>query len=203
MWQAMLIAAGLPPTRQIHVHGFINSGGQKMSKSLGNVVNPIEYSDKYGTDALRYYLLAKVSPFEDSDFTKVKFEEAYQADLANGLGNLVARVAAMCVEQKFEIRNSKFEISTDVTKAISEYKFDGAMANIWERIKKADQFVSEKRVWELKDKEREEALTRLVREIRQISVDLVPFMPESAEKISRQFNGEKIIKGESLFPRLT
>lgn len=87
--------------------------------------------------------------------------------------------------------------------ALNEYKFDGAMANIWGRIKRADQFVSEKRVWELKDKEREDALTKLVGEIRQIAIDLAPFMPETAEKIVAQFGGEKIVKGEALFPRLT
>lgn len=203
MWQAMLFAADLPFTRQILIHGFITSGGQKMSKSLGNVIDPLEYSERYGVDALRYYLLAKVSPFEDSDFTKEKFEEAYQADLANGLGNLVARVAAMCGEQKYKIRNTKLEMSIEVAGALGEYRFDSAMASIWERIKKADQFVSEKRVWELKDEERQEPLTKLVREIRQIAVDLQPFMPETAEKISKQFGGEKIVKSKSLFPRLT
>ncbi len=204
MWQAMLIAAGLPATRQIHVHGFINSGGQKMSKSLGNVVNPIEYVEKYGTDALRYYLLAKVSPSEDSDFTKEKFEEAYQADLANGLGNLVARVAAMAVSS--ELSNPKFansQISHDVTEALSEYRFDEAMGSIWGRIKKADQYVSEKKVWALTGEEKSKALLWLVGEIRQIAVDLAPFMPQTAEKIAKQFEGEQIVKGESLFPRLS
>lgn len=203
MWQAMLIAAGLPLTRQILIHGFITSGGQKMSKSLGNVIDPLEYSEKYGTDALRYYLLAKMNPFEDSDFTREKFEEAYQADLANGLGNLVARVAAMAVGGEFSPQDLESNLSAEVASALAEYKFDGAMANIWERIKKADQFVSEKRVWELKDREREAALIALVGDIRQIAVDLQPFMPETAGKIAKQFGGEKIVKGESLFPRLS
>ncbi|MBI1866156.1 MAG: methionine--tRNA ligase, partial [Candidatus Staskawiczbacteria bacterium] len=95
MWQAMLMAADLPPTRQIFIHVFITSGGQKMSKSLGNVIDPFDYVENYGTDALRYYLLAKISPTEDSDFTKEKFEETYNADLANGLGNLVSRSAKL------------------------------------------------------------------------------------------------------------
>ncbi|MFH2019472.1 MAG: methionine--tRNA ligase [bacterium] len=203
MWQAMLMAAGLPPSRQILIHGFITSDGQKMSKSLGNVVNPFEYVSKYGADALRYYLLAKMSPFEDSDFTKEKFEEAYQADLANGLGNLVARVAAMAEGNKFRNQNSEIKTSEDVISALEQYRFDEAMTSIWEKIRKADQFVSEKRVWELKDKEKDEALRRLVGEIRQISVDLTPFMPETAEKIAKQFGGEKIVKSEGLFPRLS
>lgn len=203
MWQAMLIAAGLPPTRQIHVHGFINSGGQKMSKSLGNVVNPIEYVGKYGTDALRYYLLAKVAPAEDSDFTKEKFEEAYQADLANGLGNLVARVAALAERVETRFQTLDVSMSGEVTRALDEYKFDSAMASIWEQIKKADQFVSEKKVWTLTGEERQEALIKLVSEIRQIAVDLAPFIPDTAEKIRAQFAGEKIEKSTPLFPRLT
>jgi methionyl-tRNA synthetase len=203
MWQAMLYAAGLPFTKQVLIHGFITSGGQKMSKSLGNVIDPIEYVEKYGTDALRYYLLAKMNPFEDSDFTREKFEDAYQADLANGLGNLVARVAAMAVNSKFKTRNSKPEISSNVRGALDEYKFDEAMGSIWEKIKSADRYVSEKRVWELKDKEKEEALTSLVGEIRQIAVDLQPFLPETAEKIKNHFAQETITKIPPLFPRLS
>jgi methionyl-tRNA synthetase len=202
MWQAMLIAAGLPPSRQIHIHGFINSGGQKMSKSLGNVVNPIEYVEQYGTDALRYYLLAKVAPGEDSDFTREKFEEAYQADLANGLGNLVARVAAMAEKSDFRFKQQAFKLDDRVVAELKEYKFDIAMGKIWERIKKADQYVSEKRVWELKDNERVVALEWLVAEIRQVAVDLEPFLPETAVKIMKQYGGEKIAKGEALFLRL-
>lgn len=203
MWQAMLIAAKLPPTRQIHIHGFINSGGQKMSKSLGNVVNPLEYVEKYGTDALRYYLLAKISPSEDSDFTREKFEEGYLADLANGLGNLVARVAAMSVGLEQKNKNIEYRMSAEVTKALDEYKFDAAMASIWERIKKADQYVSEKKVWTLAGEEKASAIEKLVGEIRQIAVDLEPFMPETAAKIAKQYAGEKIEKSTPLFPRLS
>ncbi len=202
MWQAMLFAGDLPFTRRILIHGFITSGGAKMSKSLGNVIDPIQYSDKYGADALRYYLLAKVSPFEDSDFTKEKFEEIYRSDLQNGLGNLVARVAAMAEKQDNRFQITETEMSIEVTRALDEYLFDNAMTVIWDQIKKADQFVSEKRVWELKDLARQEALSRLVKIIRQIAVDLEPFMPKTAEKIKAQYGGEKIVKGEPLFPRL-
>lgn len=202
MWQAMLLAADLPPTRQIMIHGFITSGGEKMSKTLGNVVDPMEYVKKYGTDALRYYLLAKIHPFEDSDFTREKFEEVYQADLANGLGNLVARVAAMAVGQTF-VKSDRAGISDKVSQKLNTYRFDEAMAEIWERIRQADQLISEKKVWEMKGQEKEEVLATLVRSIRQIAVDLVPFLPETAEKIMKQYGSEKIVKGEALFPRLS
>ncbi len=95
VWQAMLMSANLPSSKQVIIHGFITSGGQKMSKSLGNVVSPYDVAAKYGTDALRCYLLKEITPFEDGDFTYEKFEESYTANLANGLGNLVARTLAM------------------------------------------------------------------------------------------------------------
>jgi methionyl-tRNA synthetase len=202
MWQAMLMAAGLPNSRQILIHGFINNDGQKMSKSLGNVIDPMEYVAKYGTDALRYYLLAKISPFEDSDFTKNKFEEVYQADLANGLGNLVARVAAMADVADVRFQMIDISMSEEVARALEQYKFDEAMGIIWNQIKKADTLISERRVWELKGEEKKKMLTELVLTIRQIGVDLQPFLPEAAEKILDQFGKERIEKMTPLFPRL-
>lgn len=203
MWQAMLFAAGLPFSRQILIHGFITSGGVKMSKSLGNVIDPIEFSEKYGVDGVRYYLLAKISPFEDSDFTTDKFVETYVADLQNGLGNLVSRVAAMAEKSDLKFKINDLRMSEDVAKMIEEYKFDEALAIIWGRLKIADQYISEKRVWELKDSEKQEALTKLVNEVRQIAIDLTPFMPETAEKIRSYYSAEKITKITPLFPRLT
>jgi len=95
MWQAMLMSAGIKPSNQIFIHGFITSNGQKMSKSLGNVIDPFELVEKYGTDAVRYFFLREVPPTEDGDFTYEKFESRYNSDLAKGLGNLVARVVTM------------------------------------------------------------------------------------------------------------
>ncbi|MBP9670068.1 methionine--tRNA ligase [Candidatus Woesebacteria bacterium] len=203
MWQAMLFAGDLPLTRQILIHGFITSGGVKMSKSLGNVIDPLEYSEKYGVDALRYYLLAKMNPFEDSDFTKEKFEEVYKSDLQNGLGNLVARVAAMAEKSGFSFPAIEVSLSESVDSALQNYKFDTALSAIWDVIKKADQFVSEKKVWTLSGDELQAALSQLVGDIRQIALDLLSFMPETAKKIAAQYNQEKITKAEPMFPRLT
>lgn len=203
MWQAMLLAAGLPTSRQIMIHGFITSGGMKISKSLGNSVDPIEYAEKYGVDALRYYLLAKLDPFEDSDFTKEKFEEVYKADLQNGLGNLVSRVAAMCERTELRITNKELQMSSEVGVSLNNHRFDLAMKDIWDRIKKADQLISEKRVWELAIEEKEIVLRELVDIIRQIAADLVVFMPETAEKIRSSYESNTISKMTPLFPRLT
>ncbi len=200
-WPAMLMSAKLELPKSLLVHGFVTSGGKKMSKTIGNVVDPYALIEKFVVEALRYYLLSQIPTQDDGDLTQERMNTVYVSDLQNGLGNLVARVAAMAVNGQWPMVNG--QISAGVAEALEEYKFDTAMGSIWERIKKADQFVSEKRVWELKDKAREEALTRLVGEIRQIAVDLAPFMPQTAEKINTQFGGEKIVKGEPLFPRLT
>lgn len=203
MWQAMLFAGDLPLTRQILIHGFITSGGVKMSKSLGNVIDPLEYSEKYGIDALRYYLLAKMNPFEDSDFTKEKFEDVYKSDLQNGLGNLVARVAAMSVEIEHKNENIEYRMSKEVALALDEYKLDSAMGIIWDKIKKADQYISENQIWKLVGDEKNKALIKMITEIRQIAADLQPFMPDTASKIATQYSQEKILKSEPMFPRLT
>lgn len=100
IWPGMLLSAGLPLPKSILVHGFIVSGGKKMSKTLGNVVDPFEIGEKYGGDALRYFLLREIPVFEDGDFTIERFETAYTANLANGIGNLASRTAAM-VESYF------------------------------------------------------------------------------------------------------
>lgn len=98
IWPAMLLSAGLPLPKTILVHGFLTSGGKKMSKSLGNVIDPRAFAQKYGTEALRYYFAREISPFEDGDFTEEKFLEVYNANLANGLGNLVSRTLKMATQ---------------------------------------------------------------------------------------------------------
>lgn len=200
IWQAMLIASGLPPSKQIFIHGFISLNGQKISKSLGNTVSPFDLEPKYGTDAIRYFLLAKVHPFEDSDFTFDKFESAYTDDLANGLGNLVSRVAKMA--ENFSFPPIKTDSDPALKKELTNYRFDQALAAIWKKIKHSDTLINQRKVWSLKDKEKSESLTTLVNQIRRIAFDLQPFLPQTSEKILRQFQGPKIASADPLFPRL-
>jgi methionyl-tRNA synthetase len=201
MWQAMLLAADLPTSRQIFIHGFITSGGEKMSKSLGNVIDPVEYAKKYGTDALRYYLLAKISPTEDSDFTKEKFEEVYNADLANGLGNLVARVAKLAELQNLKVSNSEPVIDPTLELALKEFRFDKVLENIWSNIRIYDGIISSEELWKNTEK-KIDRLETIIENILNIAYNLQPFLPETAEKIERQFKGLKIRSSEPLFPRL-
>ena len=202
MWQAMLMSAGLITSKQILVGGFLQSGGQKMSKSLGNVIDPVEWVEKYGVDALRYFLTASVSVFEDSDVTLERFEEAYQASLANGIGNLCARVAAMAEKEGLSVPEEAVEMSPAVIELIEKYEFDGAMSLIWERIAESDGLINSREVWKLEGEEKRGLLIDLVKNLRQIGANLQPFMPETAEKILSQFNSGEIKRTEALFMRL-
>jgi methionyl-tRNA synthetase len=202
MWQAMLMSAGLPTSKQVVVEGFIMSDGAKMSKSLGNVIDPLEYVSKYGTDAVRYFLTAELSVFEDSDMTKTRFEEAFQANLANGIGNLCARVAAMAEKENLKVPEEKLMIRKEVVELLSAYKFDEAMAVIWDLIRSADALINQRQVWKLEGEEKIAALTELVKIVRQVGTDLAPFMPATAEKIMAQYGVVEIKKAENLFQRL-
>lgn len=202
MWQAMLMSAGLPNSRQIIIHGFITSNGQKMSKSLGNVIDPLEIVEKYGTDALRYWLTSQFNPFEDADFTWEKFNKTYNADLANGLGNLVSRVAKLCEKNDLEVKDYQTKLNTEVDKLLKDYKFNEALDLIWKKITKADKIINDQKPWELDKEEANKVLEPLVEKIQEIAFNLQPFLPETAEKILNQFKGPKIKSQSPLFPRI-
>ncbi len=208
MWQAMLMSAGYPPSKQILIHGFLTSGGQKISKSAAHATDPFEYVNKFGTDALRYYLLAKVSPFEDSDFTLEKFQETYVADLANGLGNLVARVSNLLEKNNLNTdlnhdfnHDKKFKKEFDVK--MSGYKFNEALEVLWKKLRACDEVLTKKEPWKFDDKDKiKKILEPVAQDILNVAELLQPFMPSTAEKIMAQFSEKQIKKGEVLFPRI-
>lgn len=204
-WQAMLMSAGLPNSKQVFIHGFITVDGQKISKSLGNTINPIEVAEKYGTDALRYYLLAKISPYEDSDFTFDKFEETYNGELANGLGNLVSRVAKLAENSGLVFNYDALmhrNFGKEIENSFNTYRFDEALKLIWDKVTETDKYINENEPWKLSGKQLEEVLTTAVLSIRTLAFYLSPFLPETAEKIEQQFKEAKIKSGLPLFPRL-
>ncbi len=203
IWQAMLLSAGIPNSKQVFIHGFITINGQKISKSLGNTINPIEVAEKYGTDALRYYLLAKINPYEDSDFAFEKFEETYNGELANGLGNLTSRVAKLCEKPGFEFHYIDiYQYSEQIGKQLEQYRFDQALKIIWEDVTETDKYINEKEPWKLEGENLKEVLDKSVKSIRQIAHNLKPFLPKTAEKIEGQFAGPEIKSQPALFPRL-
>lgn len=200
-WPAILLSAGLPLPKKLFVHEYFTVDGQKMSKTLGNVYNPIPFLDKYGADALRYFCLAKISPFQDGDFSEEKVMQAYNSDLANGIGNLVARVAKLCEKSGFEANEKILEFDPEVEKLLSEFKFNEALSWIWKIIQRADMRVNETQPWKLEGTELKEVLDELVSLILDVAYNLQPFLPETSTMILKQFSG-KVVSGSSLFPRI-
>ncbi len=181
MWQAMLMAAGLPNSHQIVINGFIQSGSQKMSKSIGNVVNPVDLVKEYGTDALRYYVARELSTFEDSDFTIEKFKEAYNANLANGIGNLTSRIMKMTESNLLDpVKIPEQSFHKEIIKALDNFELQKAMNHIWNEIGELDAFIQEKKPWETKDRE---VISTLLIKLNHIGYSLSPFMPETSKKI--------------------
>ena len=205
MWQAMLMSAGLPNSKQIFIHGFITAGGQKMSKSLGNVVDPFELVKKYGADAVRYYLLREITPTEDGDFTIEKFEQRYNSDLAGGIGNLLARTVTLAAKDSFAEKKPTVKIKKavdlakkDVETFLEEFKFNDSLKSIWELITFCDKYINEEKPWEGKENA-SQTISDALFALGEISELLLPFMPETAEKIATIL---KTKKSEILFPRL-
>lgn len=193
MWQAMLMSAGLPNSSQVMIHGFINSGGEKMSKSLGNVLDPFVLVEKYGADAIRYWLAREMSTFEDGDFTEEKFVESYNANLANGLGNLVSRVLKMAATAgvRIEVRAPQ-ELFTDsmfdeFKKTLDKLEIQKTADLIWQEIKDTDRYIQKQEPFK-KIKTDAGAAKRdieyLLYQLETISVMLAPFLPETGDKIS-------------------
>ncbi|MEK7119504.1 MAG: methionine--tRNA ligase, partial [Patescibacteria group bacterium] len=203
-WPAFLLSAGLKLPKAIFVHEYFTVNGQKMSKTLGNVIDPIALIEKYGVDPLRYYFLAKFSPFNDGDFSEEEFKKTYNADLANGLGNLVARVGKLAENLNFKIKTLNFiDINTgEYKKALEEYRFNDALAAVWEKIKAADKYIDENEPWKLTGDALNNVLKQAINRILEIATLLQPFLPYTAEKILKQFKGPTISSQPPLFPRL-
>lgn len=201
-WPAFLISAGLKLPKKILVHEYFTVDGQKMSKTLGNVIDPTILIDKYGPDALRYYCLAKFSPFQDGDFSEKRLVEVYNSDLANGLGNLIARVAKLC--EKVTLKEThKPSFAEEYVKDITAFKFNEVLETIWNEIRILDRQINNEAPWKItNEKKLTEVLQLTVDGIRRIAYELKPFLPETAEKIEKQFQGPKIASGSSLFPRI-
>ena len=201
-WPAMLLSAGLSTPKAVLVHGFVQSGGQKMSKSLGNVINPFQISEKYGLEAFRYFMLSQIPTTDDGDFTEERFVEVYNADLANGLGNLVARVARLC--EKVELDELKTpELSKVYKETFERYELNILLNEIWIRISVIDGEIENEKPWAVEDLGKlKELLQDWVNRINQIAYELKPFIPATSDKIQSVFADSKIKTVDPLFPRV-
>ncbi len=226
IWEALLIAAEIDIPKNVFAHGFFTVDGQKMSKSLGNAITPKELVDRYGVDGARYLLISAVQFGHDGDISLKAFDEKYDSDLANGLGNLVARVAKLCENSGFDFDPTPTDLKEiqqripnhQFIKEIESFHLDEALAFIWRSdikwgllwlgetvngIKWTDQKISGDEPWTLKGEELKTSLSLYVINIRWIAAFLKPFLPETAQKIEEQFKGPKIKSADPLFPRLS
>ncbi|MBI4990514.1 methionine--tRNA ligase [Candidatus Gottesmanbacteria bacterium] len=209
-WPAILKSARLELPKELFVHGYLTVDGQKMSKTLGNVVDPIEMIKKYGTDPLRYYLLREIPSYSDGDFSERRFKEIYNADLANGLGNLVARVAKLCDTSGsvHELTSIPRKLKKPVSTNLEKFNFDKALGYIWSSdikwgLKWLDKDINESKPWQIKDKKLLYLKLHLyVENILDIAYNLQTFLPTTAEKILKQFKGPIIKFQPPLFPRI-
>lgn len=208
IWPALLLAIGEAVPKKVFAHGFFTIDGQKISKTIGNVIDPVELAEKYGADAVRYFVLREIPFGYDGDFSREKFNERYTADLANDLGNLISRVTNL-IEKNCDGQVPK-PVETpkraeNLQKYIEEFKLHDALAEIWKNIKWANQYVDQSKLWELPKKDPElflEVISSLAALLKQISLELAPFLPETATKIDQILNADSIKKSEPLFPRL-
>ncbi len=205
MWQAMLMSADIKNTDTVFYHGFINSGGRKMSKSLGNVISPYDLVKKYGTDATRYILLRHIHATDDSDVTWERLDEWYTAHLANGLGNLVARVMKLAEDNNVPlIRTNISDPATQLIERVTDsFEFNEAMNVIWQKIQTIDRHINEQepyKVVKTNPAQGKALIQNFVRNVFEVGTLLEPFMPDTSKGILVAIQANK--KPGNLFPRL-
>jgi methionyl-tRNA synthetase len=199
LWPAMLMSAGLELPKTIAVHGWMTVDGQKMSKSIGNVINPLEIITRYPLESVRYFLMREIPFDNDGDYSDAKFKERFNADLANGLGNLTNRVLSMVVKYcdgkvpQVEEKNDELikylsdEIWPTYNKFMDVWRFDRALETVSKFITHCDQMISDQKPWSLakegKMTEVSDLLYHLCESLRHIAVMIYPVMPETSEKI--------------------
>lgn len=204
MWQSMLMAAEVKNSSRIFVNGFIIVDGQKMSKSIGNVISPKEMVERYGTDGTRYLLLSTGSFGEDTDITWEKLDEKYNADLANGLGNLLSRVIKLARKDNFQFSISNFQSISNgkFDKYFNDMALDQVLKGIWDITRKNDQYIEEKKPWELAKSDPnkfKKVISEITEDLAKIAIFLEPFMPDTSGKIKKALETKEV---EPLFERI-
>ena len=229
IWIGMLMSAGISIPKAIYVHGFVMSNGQKMSKTLGNVVDPLEYIEKYGIDAIRWYLMREIPTTDDGDFSHNRFLDIHNSELANGLGNLVNRVVMMTdryldgkiPEKNKDVYDDVKEYIDKFDKAFDKYDLKEACETICRLVDFGNKYIDDKKPWALAKEEKmdevAEVLYVLLDVLRYISMLIAPIIPDTARKIIDQIGidvnedfsdwGELKIGGlvkvsDPLFPRI-
>ena len=212
IWPALLLALDLPLPKVILCHGHVLSNGQKMSKSLGNVVDPVEVIKKYGPEPFRYFFLRHIDTFADSDFTWDKYDAAYAGELANDLGNLVQRLATLCSKNSVSLSSSDLEESKSLAlndsgfdELVKSFAFSDAFDYVWGKVQDLNRRIDEEKPWSLIKSDKPAAISclkSLAKSLLTVSALLYPFLPKTSETIVDIFSKEKITPPESpLFPK--
>ena len=220
IWPALLLALDYKLPKNLFVHGYFTIDGQKMGKSLSNVISPINLTGKYGVDSLRYFLIREIHFGEDGDFSEDALKNRVNNELANDLGNLLNRSVVLGEKFKGKINGEK-ELEKklnvkNIEKLMNEFKLTEALDEIWKFVKGCNKYTNDREPWKKEGKELENILYNLLESLRIISILIGPFMPETSEKIKKQlgvkeetlkdckfkeFKG-KIKKGEILFNKV-
>lgn len=209
-WPALLLAAGLPMPKIIYAHGFFSLDGKKMSKSLGNVIDPSDLVAEFGVDATRYLLLSQFPFGQDGDIKRSLFKEKYNADLANNLGNLVSRVLNMLekyCDGTIPLEEESPIYLAHIAEKIERLEFDMALRELWQAIDKANSIIDESKPWDLAKDPRSRGrldiiLSQLASFLLDFSAAVRPFMPSTAALIIGNLESTKIVKGDPLFKRI-
>jgi len=215
-WPAFLLSAGLPLPKALFVHDYFTVNGQKMSKTLGNVIDPVSVIQSYGTygaDVFRFYVLKYVSPFQDGDFSESKLRDAYHADLANGLGNLTSRLSTLAYRIGLTPPSGRREdisqwYTHTIAPLVGSYAFHTAMERIWEQIRAIDARMSAEKPWEMTSEQQREFLIDCIYTSTshvpfiQVVYSLFPFMPAVSERLVEIFINDTITPPDALFPRI-
>lgn len=215
IWPAMLLGIGLQLPKKLLVHGFVNIGGAKISKTVGNVIDPNEIIDQYGLDAFRYFFSRHIPTLDDGDFTWEKFENAYNGELGNDLGNLIQRVSGMITRYQAGVIGKSEQTEHDMSayhEAMDSLEFNKAIDEVWTMIRSLNQYIDNVKPWEIakqigKDTEAEahlgEVLAHCAGALVQIGDLLYPFLPATAKAIHTTFESGVVQPLESvLFPKV-
>ena len=215
IWPAVLMALNLPLPQKVFAHGWWTVEGEKMSKTLGNVIDPAELGAKYGVDPVRAFLFREVPFGQDGDFSMESFKNRYNSDLANNIGNLLSRTLNMAaknigelpekIEGNFELLKKSADVEKDIEKAYNELAFDKVLEHIYGFSSELNKLVNDKKPWEMAKTDPDGAkqvLLELVACQRKTALWLEPFMPTIAKEMQKRLAAGKIEKYAPLFPRL-
>ncbi len=207
-WPAILLGLGLPLPQNLVSHGHVLSNGQKMSKSLGNVIDPIEVVERHGLEAFRYYFSRHIDNFSDSDFTWEKYDEAYNNELANDLGNLVQRLATLCSKNSVSgVSDGRGELAPEYMTLMDNFEFAKVFDYAWTQVRELNKDIDQTKPWELVKKgetdKAQQVLRELVVKIMRTAQLLEPFLPGTSAQIYQIFGNTGIIQRPEtpLFPK--